>query len=178
MRRSCETALNSEVPGTIVSAFVSSIAYQRLRTAATVVHSRPVTATYAEASPAAQMQLIRHLYRHRVMVGVLLGPTSRGLQPLIERAAAAADLGVSCVEVRTGDNPVRSLAALTSASVLLAVPDPDLYNAQVARAILDATSICASVMPSRGKPVFTEPSPALTWSIAGPTCVTTPSSAS
>jgi ABC-type uncharacterized transport system substrate-binding protein len=133
-----QAAIEADVPGTLVSAFVSSVAFQRLRGAATA-RTRPLTAVYAEASPAAQMQLIRRLYRHRVTVGVLLSPATRLLQPLIERAAAASDLAVSCVEVKPGESPVRSLAAITAASVLLALPDPDLYNALDARAILEST---------------------------------------
>lgn len=133
-----QTALNADVPGTLVSSFVSSEAFRRLRGAAPA-RGKQLTGVYAEASPTAQMQLIRHLYRRRVMVGVLLSASTRQLQPAIERAADAADLAVSFVEVRPGESPVRSLAALTSASVLLAVPDPDLYNAEVARAILEST---------------------------------------
>ncbi|HEX4511152.1 MAG TPA: hypothetical protein VH328_13775 [Burkholderiaceae bacterium] len=133
-----QAALNADVPGTVVSAFVSSEAFRRLR-ASVPARTRPLTGVYAEASPAAQMQLIHHLYRRRVTVGVLLGAASRQLQPAIERAADAADLAVSFVEVHAGENPVRSLAALSSASVLLAVPDPELYNAEVARAILEST---------------------------------------
>jgi ABC-type uncharacterized transport system substrate-binding protein len=133
-----QAALAADVPGTLVSSFVSSEAFRRLRSAVPA-RGRTLTGVYAEASPAAQMQLIRHLYRRRVMVGVLLSASTRHLQPAIERAADGADLAVSFVEVHPGESPVRSLAALTSASVLLAVPDPDLYNAEVARAILEST---------------------------------------
>jgi putative ABC transport system substrate-binding protein len=133
-----EAALNADVAGPLVSAFVSSAAYLRL-IAAAPRRTRPVTAVFAEAAPAAQMQLIRRLYRRKVVVGVLLGPSTRNLQPLIERAAGAAELAVSFEVVEPGASPVRALAALTSASVLLAVPDPELYNAQVARAVLEST---------------------------------------
>lgn len=133
-----EAALNADVTGPLVSAFVSSAAYLRL-VAAAPRRTRPVTAVFAEAAPAAQMQLIRRLYRRKVVVGVLLGPSTRNLQPLIERAASSAELAVSFEVVEPGASPVRALAALTSASVLLAVPDPELYNAQVARAVLEST---------------------------------------
>lgn len=132
-----EAALNADVNGPLVSAFVSSAAYSRLTAAAR--RTRPVTAVFAEAAPAAQMQLIRRLYRRKVVVGVLLSASTRNLQPLIERAASAADLAVSFELVEPGASPVRALSALTSASVLLAVPDPELYNAQVARAVLEST---------------------------------------
>lgn len=132
-----EAALNADVNGPLVSAFASSAAYLRLTAAAR--RTRPVTAVFAEAAPAAQMQLIRRLYRRKVVVGVLLSASTRNLQPLIERAASAADLAVSFELVEPGASPVRALSALTSASVLLAVPDPELYNAQVARAVLEST---------------------------------------
>ena len=134
-----EAALGADVSGPLVSAFVSSAAYLRLIAAAAPRRTRPVTAVFAEAAPAAQMQLIRRLYRRKVVVGVLLSASTRNLQPLIERAASAADLAVSFEVVEPGASPVRALAALTSASVLLAVPDPELYNAQVARAVLEST---------------------------------------
>lgn len=132
-----EAALAADIAGPLVSAFVSSAAYQRL-TAAAPRRQRPVTAIFAEAAPAAQMQLIRRLYRRKVVVGVLLSLSTRHLQPQIERAAASADLAVSFEIVEPGASPVRALAALTSAQVLLAVPDPELYNAQVARAVLES----------------------------------------
>ena len=134
-----QAALNADLPGTIVSAFVSSEAYQRLAATLTPQRGRALTGVYAEVSPAAQMQLIRRLYRRKVIVGVLLSPATKHLKPLIERAASEAELTTSCVVVEPGTNPVRALAALTSASVLLAVPDPELYNAEVARAILEST---------------------------------------
>jgi putative tryptophan/tyrosine transport system substrate-binding protein len=134
-----QAALSADVPGPLVSAFVSSEAYLRLTGAGHPRRARPVTAIYAEAAPAAQMELIRRLYRRRVMVGVLLSPSTRYLQPQIERAAAAAELPVSFEVVEPGAHPVRALAGLSSASVLLAVPDPELYNAQVARAVLEST---------------------------------------
>jgi len=134
-----QAALNADVVGPLISTFVSSEAYLRLTAAALPRRTRPTTAVYAEAAPAAQMQLIRRLYRRKVMVGVLLSPATRHLRPLIEQAASAAELSVSFEVVEPGTNPVRALAALTSASVLLAVPDPELYNAQVVRAVLEST---------------------------------------
>ncbi|MGM9491984.1 hypothetical protein [Ideonella sp. YS5] len=134
-----QAALKADVAGPLISAFVSSEAYLRLTAATPARRSQATTAIFAEASPTSQMQLIRRLYRRKVLVGVLLSPSTRHLQPLIERAAVAADLAVSFEQVETGGNPVRALAALTSASVLLAVPDPELYNAQVARAVLEST---------------------------------------
>lgn len=134
-----QAALKADLAGPLVSAFVSSEAYARLTAAAPARRSQATTAIFAEASPTAQMQLIRRLYRRKVLVGVLLSPSTKHLQPLIERAAAATDLAVAFELVEAGGNPVRALAALTSASVILAVPDPELYNAQVARAVLEST---------------------------------------
>lgn len=134
-----QAALEAELAGPLVSAFVSSQAFQRMTAAVEPRRGRQVTAVFAEVAPAAQMQLIRQLYRRRVTVGVLLSPSTRALQPLIERAAKAADLGVAFEMVEPGANPVRSLAALGAASVLLTVPDPELYNPQVTRAVLEST---------------------------------------
>ena len=134
-----QAALKADVTGPLVSAFVSSEAYLRLTAAVPARRGQATTAIFAEASPTSQMQLIRRLYRRKVLVGVLISPSTRHLRPLIERAAVAADLAVSFEQVEPGGNPVRALAALTSASVLLAVPDPELYNAQVARAVLEST---------------------------------------
>jgi ABC-type uncharacterized transport system substrate-binding protein len=134
-----QAALGADLSGPLVSAFVSSEAYQRLTAAAAPLRGRPLTGVFAEAAPSAQMQLIRRLYRRKVVVGVLLSPSTKHLKPLIERAAGDADLTAACVVVEPGTSPVRALASLTSASVLLAVPDPELYNAEVARAILEST---------------------------------------
>jgi putative ABC transport system substrate-binding protein len=134
-----QAALQADVAGPLVSVFVSSEAYQRLTSSASPRRARPVTAVFAEAAPAAQMQLIRRLYRRKVLVGVLLSPTTRHLQALIERAASGAELAVSFEVVEPGASPIRALATLSSATVLLAVPDPELYNAQAVRFVLEST---------------------------------------
>jgi ABC-type uncharacterized transport system substrate-binding protein len=134
-----QAALEADLTGPLISAFVSSQACRRMTAAVAPRRGRPVTSIYAEAAPAAQMQLIRQLYRRRVTVGVLLSLATRPLQPLIERAAQAADLGIAFELVEPGANPVRSLPALGAASVLLTLPDPDLYNPQATRAVLEST---------------------------------------
>ena len=63
--------LTLTLAGPLISSFVSSAAYVRL-IAAAPRRAKPVTAVFAEAAPSAQMQLIRRLYRRKVVVGVLL----------------------------------------------------------------------------------------------------------
>ena len=99
----------------------------------------PVSAIFAEAAPMQQLMLIRMIFRRRVTVGVLLTENTAHVEPLIRSAARGADLAVEIQRMERGENPIRALTRLASASVLLAVPDRSIFSAENVQAFLEAT---------------------------------------
>ena len=97
------------------------------------------SAIYAEPSPAQQMMLIRKIFRRRVTVGVLLTENTAHVEQLIRAAARSADLDVDIQRMERGDNPIRTLHRLTSANVLLAVPDRAIFSPENVQGFLEAT---------------------------------------
>ena len=91
---------------------------------------------WADAAPARQLRLIRHLLPHARRVGVLHDEHSGTM--LSELQAAAAPLNLEIVPEQwsnTRDNrPL--LNALQDSDLLLAIADDDLYNAQTAKNLL------------------------------------------
>lgn len=133
-----QAALAAELNGPVVSLFTSSQVFAAAMAGAPRSRS-PVTAIYAEASPAQQMQLIARLYARRVTVGVLITDNTAHLQPLLQQAARSENLDLHLERVGPGENVLRALTRLNSANVLLAVPDSGLYTPANLRNLLEST---------------------------------------
>lgn len=142
-----ERALRIDLDAPLVSAFTSRETFARLLRAAPMPVRRPVTALFAEVSPAVQFRLIAAVFERRVSVGVLLGPASQDLEPLIRRSAAAVGLDVDIECVAAAGEVMRGLARLGRAHVLLALSDSTLYTEDNLRSILESTY-------RRGQPMF------------------------
>ena len=133
-----EAALAAELDRPIISVFASSSAFHARLSQAP--RSRPpVTAIYAEVSPAHQMELIWRIYQRRLTVGVLLSEDTAFLRPLLREAAAANGLDLQVEDVGPSVDVVRALARVASASVLLAVPDHRIYTTINLFTILEST---------------------------------------
>jgi putative ABC transport system substrate-binding protein len=119
-----------EVP--YLQLFVASATYREL------AGERGPSAIHAEASPWAQMQVVRALYGRRAVALAL--STRRSAPQLALLRAAADEFGVQLVAeaVDEGEHPTRALARLTG-DVLVALPDPTLYTAETLRPLLEAT---------------------------------------
>jgi putative ABC transport system substrate-binding protein len=98
-----------------------------------------VSAIFADASPAAQLQLVSTLFERRVTVGVLLSDASAYLEKPLRLAALQYGIELMIERADPGADTVRSLAALSGAQVLLAVPDASLYTPETLRAVLEST---------------------------------------
>jgi ABC-type uncharacterized transport system substrate-binding protein len=131
-------ALEADAHVPIVSALSSSQTYRKLLSASPR-DPGSTTAVFAEASPAAQMQLIAALFERRVVVGILLSEASSYLERPLRQAAQAAGLDVQLTYAGAGQDPVRAINALNAAQVLLAVPDGSLYTPDALRSVLEST---------------------------------------
>ena len=87
------------------------------------------------------VELTRQALPQRRRLGLLLGPTSVGLEPVLDRATLAR--GLTAVKANV-DAPATDLfpalqGVLQNCDMLLALPDPTLYNAESLQNILIAT---------------------------------------
>lgn len=139
-------ALDDNGEGPVMSLFSSQSTFNRLA-GAIPSGARRVSAIFAEAAPEAQLQLIRALFERKVAVGVLLSETTAHLEARLERAARRHDLELKVHRVAPGANVVRELNVLVASDVLLALPDPNLYNGNTLPSLLDSTY-------RRGKPLI------------------------
>ncbi len=97
------------------------------------------SAIFADAAPAAQLQLVSSLYERRVTVGVLLSDASAYLEKPLRLAALQQGVELVIERADPGTETVRALSALSGVQVLLAVPDASLYTPDTLRAVLEST---------------------------------------
>jgi len=133
-------ALTAESVSPLVALFSSSESYWSAMRETSKNRSRAqVTAIFAEASPLHQMQLIAQIYQRRVSVGVLLTEATAYIEPSLRQAAHETDLELQVERVAPNTNVLKALMRVSSATVLLAVPDRSLYTADSIRDILEST---------------------------------------
>lgn len=139
--------LEAGINGPVLALLTSSEAFRSIVSSTGVDRRRvAIGAIYAEASPAHQFALIRLIFQRRITVGVLLSENTGHVEPLIRAAARSTDLDVEIHRLERGDNPIRALSRLSSANVLLAVPDRSIFSPETVQALLEATY-------RRGQPV-------------------------
>ena len=127
-------ALSRRCDCVVISAYTSSQVWRTVTSRPSQSKTRrPVaTAIYAEPAPRDQMRLAALLYGRPVRVGVLLGPDTAFLRPVLHDAAE--------VQMYSpGEDLNHTLNSMTRAEMLLALPDSDIYNAENVRNILLST---------------------------------------
>lgn len=98
-----------------------------------------ISAIFAETSPDTQFELIGKIYQRRVTVGVMLSEFSAQQAPALQRAASRFGLDLLSHRLAPSDNVVRELSALSSASVILVIPDTAVLSSDNLRGILEST---------------------------------------
>lgn len=84
-----------------------------------------------------QIALIKALMPSATHIGILLGPLSRPLGSVLQQAASQQGFGLLQENIRDPDDLVPMLKhVLSSSPVLLAVPDPIVYNRETVQTIL------------------------------------------
>jgi ABC-type uncharacterized transport system substrate-binding protein len=134
-----QSAIDVELATPLLSLFTSNETFERMLSAIPPRRRSQITAIFAEASPAHQLRLVRTLWARRVSVGVLLSASTSHMEPALRRAARNSDLRIDIEVVRPDDNPVMSLSKLRDNTVVLSIPDREVYTAVNLRTILEAT---------------------------------------
>jgi len=125
-------ALSRRCDCVVISAYTSSQVWRALTSRLPKPRRMAMTAVYAEPAPIDQMRLAELLYGRPVRVGVLLGPDTAFLRPVLHDAT-------EIQMYAPGDDLNHTLNSMTRAETLLALPDSDIYNAENVRNILLST---------------------------------------
>lgn len=84
-----------------------------------------------------QLRLINHLFGKKSRLGIILGPASVTVKDKIKQAAAITGTKVDFKEINQPDQLIPSLKNLIETNdILLAIPDPVVYNKNTIRGIL------------------------------------------
>lgn len=125
-------ALSRRCDCVVISAYTSSQVWRTLTARLPKQRRMAMTAIYAEPAPNDQMRLAELLYGRPVRVGVLLGPDTAFLRPVLHEAT-------EIQMYAPGEDLNHTLNSMTRAETLLALPDSDIYNAENVRNILLST---------------------------------------
>lgn len=133
-----EELAKKNLPQPVLSVLVPRAAFEKTaRQSGRLGDPRNFSAIYLDQPWARHFSLIRHALPGRTKVGILLPPNSTELATVLSAAAKAAGL-VAIIETSDGDaDPLPELKRLLGESdVLLAVPDPLIYNRNTIQSIL------------------------------------------
>ena len=140
------TETESKVP--LVATLVPRAAYQRIADSA-VRGGRPLSAVWLDQPVVRQLDLLRLALPARHRIGVLLGPESRPLEAELARAAAERNLEIAAQRVDAAEQlPAALHRVLDDSDVLLALPDPQIYNGATIQNVL--TSAYRQRLPLTG----------------------------
>lgn len=121
----------------MVATLVPRASYQRF--VESVGGGRNVTAVWLDQPVVRQMELLRLALPQRRRVGVLFGADSRLFEQELLRAGSERGLDIVAAHAYSGEQVPTSLQrTLEDADVLLALPDPQIYNSSTIQNILTA----------------------------------------
>ncbi|MDY7574418.1 hypothetical protein [Actimicrobium sp. CCI2.3] len=125
--------------GVVVAVGLSRRAYRDIVDGIPAARRASVTAIFADPSPLEQFRLIAALCKTRVTVAVLLSESNAELIPVLRLAATYAGLDLQVELVPDASKLYRALDNVSTARVLLALPDHTIYNPETIRSILITT---------------------------------------
>lgn len=124
-------------PPPLLAILVPRLAFERAATAPRT-RGASLSAAFLDQSPERQMELIRLALPAVRKVGILVGAESKALSVPLERAARERGMELVVSPVGPGGLFAALQSVLTDAEVLLALPDPAVFNSQTAASILTA----------------------------------------
>lgn len=124
-------------PPPLLSILVPRLAFERMADPARL-RAGSLSAVFLDQPPWRQLELIRLALPNVRKVGMLVGAESKGHLPALERAARERGLEVAAAPVEADGLFEALQSVLPNADVLLALPDPAVFNSQTAANILTA----------------------------------------
>lgn len=126
----------SDVKAPLLATLVPRSAYQ-VEAEQAARGGRAVSALWLDQPVARQLDLLKIALPARSRVGVLLGPDSRLVEQELMRAAAERNLEIVAARVGGADQlPAALQRVLGEGDVLLALPDPQIYNGATIQNVL------------------------------------------
>lgn len=120
----------------LLATLVPRAVWQRVADSATR-GGRPLSAVWLDQPVARQLDLLRLALPARHRVGILFGPESRMLEAELARAAAERNLEISAQRIDGAEQlPGALQRVLENADILLALPDPQIYNGATIQNVL------------------------------------------
>lgn len=125
-------ALGAKHGKPVLAALIPRLTFESiLAETGTTTASGRVSAVFLDQPYGRQMRLIRLALPDKRRIGVLLGPSTADEAELLRRAGDGQRLNVQTLLVREPDALAKALdAALRTNELILAVPDPDVFNRQ------------------------------------------------
>lgn len=136
-RRMQELFAAAATPPPLLAILVPRLAFERIADPVRL-RAGSLSAVFLDQPPARQMELIRLALPAVRTVGILAGGESQGHVPALEKAAKERGLQLAAVPVQPGGLFPALQSLLAEADVLLALPDPSVFNSQTAANILTA----------------------------------------
>ncbi len=133
------TLMQQTQDGVVVAVGLSRQAYRDIVEGMPAARRASVTAIFTDPSPLEQFRLIAALCKTRVTVAVLLGERNADLIPVLRLAATYTGLDLQVEFVPDASKLYRALDNISTARVLLALPDHTIFNPETIRSILIST---------------------------------------
>lgn len=124
-------------PPPLLSILVPRLAFERMADPVRL-RAGSLSAVYLDQPPWRQLELIRLALPNVRKVGMLVGTESKGHLPTLEKAAKERGLELTAAAVEADGLFEALQSVLPNADVLLALPDPAVFNSQTAANILTA----------------------------------------
>lgn len=133
--RATQSVLDGSPGAPVLATLIPRSAYAQLKKE--VAREREFSAIYLDQPFSRQLALVREMLPDRKRPGVLLGPTSSSELRAIQAAARERGLLLASERISDEDDLLSALKRLlTDADVLLAVPDPLVFNRHSLQSIL------------------------------------------
>ena len=135
-----QAALDAEAKVPVLATLLPQASYQRMVEQAGPLGGRQISAVWLDQPLSRQFALIRLALPDKRRVGIVLGPQSSALSGSMSVTAEAQDLRLFTSRANTPDAIYTALQKLMGdIDVLLAAPDPAVYNSNTIQSILLTT---------------------------------------
>ena len=124
-------------PPPLLAILVPRLAFERMADQ-TRLRAGSLSAVFLDQPPARQLELIRLALPEVRSVGILVGGESKGHAAALEKAARERDMRLVTSQLGQDGLFPALQSVLSDAEVLLALPDPAVFNSQTAANILTA----------------------------------------
>jgi ABC-type uncharacterized transport system substrate-binding protein len=135
--RSLQQLLENNITGPILAVFISRLSFHRiLEEYNTNQRNIRVSAVFSDPSPMQQLYLTKHLVRSEPTTAVVISKRTEFLKNELQLASEITGIPLQIVTHNENDSISKTLSQLSSARILLALPDSLIYNTDTVKRII------------------------------------------